>query len=112
MPDTLYVAVSDYHVPLDQIDAHLEEHRSWILAEYVSGRVLASGRRTPPVGGVLIFRADSQEDAETFASMDPFVARGFLSYRVVGFNATPAPWRSAAFAAFVAEPLEQAPTAT
>jgi len=106
MTDTLYVAVSEYQAPLDEIDAHLDEHRSWALEQYGSGRMLASGRRTPPVGGVLLFRAASQADAETLVSTDPFVGRGFTAYTVHAFNATPAPWRSAAFASFVDSPLE------
>jgi uncharacterized protein YciI len=106
MTDTLYVAVSEYQVPTDEIDPHLDEHREWALEQYVSGRMLASGRRTPPVGGVLVFRAQSQSDAERFVSTDPFVGRGFTAYTVYAFAATPAPWRSSAFASFVDSPLE------
>ena len=105
MTDTLYVAVSEYQVPLDEIDPHLDEHRVWALEQYRSGRMLASGRRTPPVGGVLIFRAESQSEAESLVSTDPFVGRGFTAYTVYAFTATPDPWRSAAFASFAASPL-------
>ena len=106
MTDTLYVAVSEYRVALEEIDTHLDEHRSWSFAQYGSGRMLASGRRTPPVGGVLLFRAASQADAEALVATDPFVGRGFVAYTVYAFNATPAPWRSAAFSAFIDSPLE------
>ena len=106
MTDTLYVAVSEYLVPLEAIDPHLDEHRVWAREQYAAGRMLASGRRTPPVGGVLLFRAESQAEAEALVSTDPFVGRGFTDYTVYGFTATPDPWRSAAFASFVASPLE------
>ena len=106
MPDAIFVAVSDYQVMLEEIDAHLDEHRVWALEQYAAGRMLASGRRTPPVGGVLIFRAESQSAAEVLVATDPFVGRGFTDYTVYAFTPTPDPWRSAAYASFVASPLE------
>jgi uncharacterized protein YciI len=104
MTDAVYVALSDYQVPLADIDPHLAEHREWAAAHYADGRLLVSGRRTPPVGGILVLRASSQEDAEAFVATDPFALRGFSAYHVYGFTATPPPWRSAAFELFISAP--------
>jgi uncharacterized protein YciI len=104
MTDAVYVALSAYQVPLSEIDPHLAEHREWAEAHYLDGRLLVSGRRTPPVGGVLVLRASSQEDAEAFVATDPFALSGFSAYQVYGFTATPPPWRSAGFAAFISSP--------
>ena len=82
----LTVVVLTYVAPLDSIDAAMADHVAWLTAGYEAGAILASGRRTPRTGGVILFRGDSAA-AEAIVADDPFVARGLAQAHVVPFTA-------------------------
>ena len=105
--ETFYVGLSEYLVPEDVVLDHLVEHRAWIKRAYDAGIMLVSGRQEPPVGGVLVFRAESRKAAEAFAESDPFALAGVSRYRVIGFTPTHLPWRSPAFDLFADSGEEQ-----
>ncbi len=100
MSESIYVALSEYVVGPDEILDHLVEHRAWSKAAYDAGIMLFSGRQNPPDGGVLCFRAASQEAAEAFVASDPFAIEGVAEYRVIGLTPTHFPWRSPEFDLF------------
>ena len=97
----LYVAISEYLVPREEVMTHLDEHRAWVKAAYDDGVMLASGPQDPGPGGVLIYLARDVEDAERFITSDPLEVRGVVKYRVTGFQPTSDPWRSPAYDAFL-----------
>ncbi len=101
MDDLFYVAISEYLATEEVVLDHLAEHRAWSKDAYDRGILLFSGRQVPPVGGVLSFRASSQQDAEAFVASDPFVSAGVSRYTVVAFTPTHYPWRNDSFNAFV-----------
>jgi uncharacterized protein YciI len=99
--DRLFVATSRYTRPLEEVDAHRPDHMAWLQRHYDEGRMLASGRQDPPVGGVLVLRAPDAAAARELLAGDPYVAAGVAAYEVTGFTPTPAPLRSAALEAFL-----------
>ena len=70
-----------YIVPFEQVEPHLEAHMAWIDKGYEAGMFLASGRKVPRTGGVILARG------ERVAMTDPFVLEGVASIEVteVGF---------------------------
>lgn len=103
--EMFYVAVSEYLVPPDGVLDHLAEHRAWSKDAYDRGIMLFSGRQDPPVGGLLGFRAASQEAAEAFVATDPFVIGGVSRYTVYGCTPTHYPWRNPDFDGFSQRPI-------
>jgi uncharacterized protein YciI len=85
----LCVVLLTYTVPLDEIDAKMKAHMAWLDAGYEAGLFLASGRRVPRTGGVILVRGHKKE-VEALVASDPFVASGAAEAEVIEFNASQA----------------------
>jgi uncharacterized protein YciI len=85
----LCVVLLRYTVPLDEIDAAMTVHMAWLQAGYDSGLFLASGRRVPRIGGVILVRGHAAE-VEALVASDPFVKSGAAEAEVIAFNASQA----------------------
>ncbi|KUL48022.1 YciI family protein [Streptomyces sp. NRRL S-1521] len=75
-------------VPLSTVDAHLPAHVAWLDELYEAGVVIASGRKNPRDGGVLIAVAPDRARVEEIVASDPFTRAGVCEYRVTEFCAT------------------------
>ncbi len=58
----MFVAISTYLKPLEEVDRFSAAHGAWIMKHYASGRILGSGRRVPPIGGIILARGESKEE--------------------------------------------------
>ena len=70
-----------YIAPLDQVDPHIEAHMAWVKAGYDSGMFLASGRKDPRTGGVILARGE-RKAIEAHVATDPFAIAGVATYDV------------------------------
>ncbi|MFC8358487.1 YciI family protein [Streptomyces griseorubiginosus] len=84
----MFVLELTYTAPLDAVDAVLPAHVAWLDEQYARGVFLASGRKNPRDGGVIIAVAEDRARIEEIAAGDPFVAAGVCAYRVTEFAAT------------------------
>lgn len=98
----MFVLVSRYMLPADQVDALIPRHSEWIARHYASGRILVSGRREPAIGGVIVAYGNSLAEIREWITADPFVINGAAEYEIVPFTATDYPKRSDAFDTFAA----------
>jgi uncharacterized protein YciI len=94
----VYLLISRYLKPLDEVDASLADHRAYLKRFYDEGLFLVSGPRVPRTGGVIVAKLASRSQAEEFLRNDPFVQRGIAAYEIIEF--TPAN-SAAAIAAFL-----------
>lgn len=83
----LCVVTLTYVAPLDAIDAAMTDHVAWLTQGYDAGLIVASGRRTPRTGGIVILRGEHDAVAALVAT-DPFVARGLATAAVTAFTAS------------------------
>jgi uncharacterized protein YciI len=74
----MFVVVTKYLKPTEEVAEHIAGHREWAQACYASGYFLASGRRMPPEGGIVIARAESRDDLERLLADDPFAKHGLI----------------------------------
>ncbi len=81
----MFVIELIYKVPLDQIDAAMKAHVAWLNAHYAAGTFLASGRKIPRDGGVIL-AVGERAAIEAIAKEDPFVARGLAETRIIEFR--------------------------
>jgi uncharacterized protein YciI len=87
-PDApMCVVMLRYTAPLEAIDAAMGEHVAWLRQAYANDLVLASGRRNPRTGGVVVMRGDA-ERVEALVATDPFVSGGLAEAEVVAFTAS------------------------
>ncbi len=81
------LALLTYVKPLEEVDVHRDAHVAWVKAAMDEGIMLLAGRRTPPTGGVLLFRGE--EDAvRAVAETDPFIVNGVATVEIVAFTMT------------------------
>jgi uncharacterized protein YciI len=77
-----------YRRPLEEIDRHLDEHITFLDTEYARGSFLASGRKVPRTGGVILSRLRDREELDADLDRDPFRVRGLAEYAVTEFVPT------------------------
>lgn len=59
----------------------------WVKAGYDSGTFLASGRKMPRTGGIVLARG-SRETIEAMVAADPFTIHGVADYEITEFHAS------------------------
>lgn len=81
----VYLMISKYLKPLDEVDAARDDHLAYIAGLEQRGLVVSAGRQDPPVGGVILLDVDSAEEAQAVIAEDPYVRRGLASYTATGW---------------------------
>ena len=81
----MFLILLTYRVPLDQVDPHVAAHMTWLGEHYASGKFLASGRKEPRSGGVILASVGTRAEAEALAATDPLVTSGVAQCDVVEF---------------------------
>ncbi len=77
-----------YIASMERVDAVLSDHVAWLDAHYAGGVFLASGRKDPRDGGVIIALGDDRTKMEEIAESDPFTVAGVAEYTITKFVAT------------------------
>ena len=105
----MFVLLSRFQQPLEEINRHLASHSEWAQQHYASGRFLVSGRREPWVGGVIVARAETEQEIQAILATDPLQQLGLAEYEILAFEAAEFPKRSSAFETFASTPLSELP---
>ncbi|WP_406278809.1 YciI family protein [Embleya sp. NBC_00896] len=84
----MFVITLTYAVPVEEIDALMADHLEWLDRHYAAGTLLASGRRVPRTGGVILARAADRAALDAVLAEDPFARAGAAAYDVVEFAPT------------------------
>jgi uncharacterized protein YciI len=84
----MFVIELSYQVDLAQIDAAMKPHVAWLDRHYQDGTFVASGRKVPRDGGIIVAVAPDRAAIEAIVAEDPFVARGLAEARIIEFNAS------------------------
>jgi len=58
------------------------EHLAYLEAQRAKGRIFANGKFVDGWGGMVIYRAESMEEAQQWAEEDPFVVQGARSFEI------------------------------
>jgi uncharacterized protein YciI len=82
----MFVIELIYKAELAEIDANMRPHMAYLKKHYAAGRFVASGRKVPREGGIILAVGESRQEIEAIVEQDPFVARGLASYRVIEFR--------------------------
>ncbi|WP_299008968.1 YciI family protein [uncultured Shewanella sp.] len=84
----MFVVSLTYLVALSEVEIHLPAHITYLEAQYTAGHFLASGRKEPRTGGVILALVDSREVLEHILDFDPFKQNGIAHYDVIEFMPT------------------------
>ena len=83
----MYVVSLTYKVAQEIVDQHVDAHMDWVNDAFDQGIFIASGRKVPRTGGVLLSKADRLTLDESLAK-DPFNVHGVADFDVVEFAVT------------------------
>jgi uncharacterized protein YciI len=83
-----FVLELTYVAPLDRIDAVMPEHIAWLDTHYATGVFLASGRKVPRNGGIILAAGEDRKTIEELVRSDPFWVAKVAEYTVTEFVPT------------------------
>lgn len=77
----MLILALDYLKSPEDADHVMEAHMDWVRDGYDRGWFLASGRKVPRTGGVILARGE-RAAIESYVATDPFVTEGIASYQI------------------------------
>lgn len=80
---SIFIASLTYTVPIERIDAVLEDHLAWLKAGHEAGNFIAWGPREPRDGGLIFVKAASRAEAEGLLATDPFMTEGLADLAII-----------------------------
>jgi uncharacterized protein YciI len=84
----MYVVTLTYVKPLEEVDPLMDAHVAWLKSHYASGLFVASGRRVPRTGGVILARSGDEATLRAALASDPFAVHQVARFDVVEFTPT------------------------
>jgi len=81
----MYIINLDYIVPLEKLDAHMAEHVTFLRKYYKLNVFVASGRKVPRTGGIILALAKSKDVVEQIMKEDPFCTLNLATFTVTEF---------------------------
>ncbi|MFD6243708.1 YciI family protein [Streptomyces roseolus] len=81
----MFVLELTYTAPVERADALMDAHVAWLDEQYAAGVFLASGRKNPRDGGVILAAGVDRAAIERIAAADPFSSEGVCAYRITEF---------------------------
>lgn len=82
----MFVIILSYVEPIDVVERHLAAHVEYLKKQYEAGIFIASGRRIPRTGGVILARAGNRHAVQEIIEQDPFSVHGVAKYDVIEFS--------------------------
>ncbi len=77
----MFILSLTYMKPNDEADKHMEPHMAWVRQGYERGWFLASGRKVPRTGGVVL-AVGQRAEIEAYVAEDPFTIHGVAEYEI------------------------------
>ncbi len=84
----MFIINITYTTNLEQIDAIIEEHIKFLNHQYELGNFIASGRKVPRTGGIILSNISSKAELEEIIENDPFKTNQLADYDIIEFIPT------------------------
>jgi len=81
----MFIINLNYIVPLEKLDAHMTDHVKYLHKYYKQDVFVASGRKVPRTGGIILALAKSKEEIDRIISEDPFYIHKLAEFTVTEF---------------------------
>jgi uncharacterized protein YciI len=82
----MFIVELTYEEPIEKVEELLEAHIAWLKEFYAAGDFIASGRKVPRNGGVILAKSMARSELNRILSTDPFHA--VANYKVTEFIAS------------------------
>jgi uncharacterized protein YciI len=84
----MFIIDLKYIVPLEKLDARMTPHVKYLHKYYKLNMFLASGRKVPRTGGIILCLATSREEVDKIIAEDPFYKLKLAEFTVTEFQAS------------------------
>lgn len=81
----MFIINLTYKTDLEKVDQHLAAHVEFLNEQYKLGNFIASGRKVPRTGGIILSNVSSRSDLEKIIEMDPFKSNELADYDLIEF---------------------------
>jgi len=81
----MFIVSLTYICELEEIDKILPEHIEYLKNQYKKGNFIASGRKIPRTGGIILSKLDNKEKLEKVLNEDPFKINNLAKYEIQEF---------------------------
>lgn len=81
-----FIVEIKYKVPFGKLSHIVDEHRSFLDSGYKNNFLLCSGPKNPKNGGVVIARANSEEEIRKFFENDPYHTNDVAEHTFIEFS--------------------------
>jgi uncharacterized protein YciI len=82
----MFIVDLHYIVPLETLDSYMTEHVKFLQKYYKQNVFVASGRKVPRTGGIILALAESREKLDAILSEDPFFIHKLAEFKVTEFQ--------------------------
>lgn len=79
----MFIVNLTYHQPIEVIEALTENHKDWLKKYYAEDVFIASGRKLPRTGGIILVKSIERDVLDKILAEDPFNA--VANYSVTEF---------------------------
>jgi len=84
----MFIIDLNYIVPLDELDTHMADHVKYLRKYYRKNIFVASGRKVPRTGGIILALADDAAIVNQIITEDPFYKYELAEFTVTEFLAS------------------------
>ena len=81
----MFIINLHYKVEIAEVEQHLSTHIEYLTEQYQKGYFLASGRKVPRTGGVILAKFQSEAQAWEVIRQDPFYIHQIADYQLTQF---------------------------
>lgn len=81
----MFIINLTYKTATETIDQHLEAHVAFLNEQYALKNFLASGRKVPRTGGIILSNLNSRTALEQLLEKDPFKIHQLADYEIIEF---------------------------
>ncbi|MCT4508506.1 MAG: YciI family protein [Tepidibacter sp.] len=81
----MFIVSLTYVKEIDIVESYLEEHVDYLKEQYTKGFFMASGRKVPRTGGVIVSNLKDKEELMNILKKDPFYKNQVAEYDIIEF---------------------------
>ena len=81
----MFIVSLTYKRPLEEVDSHLDAHVAYLQQEYANESFIASGRKVPRTGGIILCNSKTRDELKAILAKDPFNIAGIAEYDIMEF---------------------------
>ena len=81
----MFIILVNYKVSIAEIEKNLVPHVEFLKKQYKLGNFMASGRRVPRTGGVILSNMKDKTELEAVLNNDPFKQNNLADFEVIEF---------------------------